>query len=135
MDIEPPSSIWLTSHNTQPGDPSSGGFLFVYLCLFPHEVTFRPDAYLKDVLTRGFHFSKILLVKGWGTIFMRPNKRAALTKREQQIAQLIVQGLGNRQIAKKIGNTVGTVKFQVHCILTKQGVSRREHLTINKPTH
>jgi DNA-binding NarL/FixJ family response regulator len=59
---------------------------------------------------------------------MRSNKRVALTKREQQIAELIVRGLGNRQIANKIGNTVGTVKFQVHCILTKQGVSRRKHL-------
>ena len=61
---------------------------------------------------------------------MTSDKRLALTKREQQVAQLIAKGLGNREIAKKLGNTLGTVKFQVHCILLKQGVSRREHLAI-----
>jgi DNA-binding NarL/FixJ family response regulator len=56
---------------------------------------------------------------------MTSGKRLALTKREQQVAQLIAKGLGNREIAKKLGNTVGTVKFQVHCILVKHRVTRR----------
>jgi len=64
---------------------------------------------------------------------MTPNKRLTLTEREQQIARLIIGGLRNREIAEKLGTTVGTVKFQVHLILIKQGVSRREHLFPAQP--
>jgi two-component system nitrate/nitrite response regulator NarP len=64
---------------------------------------------------------------------MTPNKRLALTEREQQIARLIIRGLRNREIAETLGTTVGTVKFQVHLILIKQGVSRREHLFHAQP--
>jgi DNA-binding NarL/FixJ family response regulator len=59
---------------------------------------------------------------------MASNKRLSLTKREKQIACLVADGLGNREIAQRLGNTVGTVKFQVHCVLLKLGASRRQQL-------
>jgi DNA-binding NarL/FixJ family response regulator len=59
---------------------------------------------------------------------MAPNKRLLLTRRERQIAGLVARGLRNSEIAQRLGNTVGTVKFQVHCVLLKLGASRRQDL-------
>ena len=59
---------------------------------------------------------------------MAPNKRLLLTRREKQIADMAAQGLSNREIARRLGNSLGTVKFQVHCVLLKLGASRRQDL-------
>jgi DNA-binding NarL/FixJ family response regulator len=48
-----------------------------------------------------------------------------LTKREQQIVDLIAQGLINREIATRLGIELCTVKNHVHNILHKLGVTGR----------
>jgi len=50
---------------------------------------------------------------------------AHLTTREHQVANLIEQGLSNKQIATRLFIELPTVKHHVHHILAKLGVSRR----------
>jgi DNA-binding NarL/FixJ family response regulator len=49
----------------------------------------------------------------------------ALTRREQQIAQLIKQGLSNKEIAVELRIGPATVKRYVHSLLEKFQVQRR----------
>src|SRR5262245_27491799 len=49
----------------------------------------------------------------------------ALTARERQVASLIAQVLSNKQIARQLAITVGTVKHYVHQILDKTGLPGR----------
>ncbi len=49
----------------------------------------------------------------------------ALTPREREVAALIADGLSNKQVAKRLGITVGTVKHYVHQILEKTGLPGR----------
>jgi two-component system nitrate/nitrite response regulator NarL len=48
-----------------------------------------------------------------------------LTRREQDVVQLIAQGLTNKQIAHHLSIEVATVKSHVHRILAKLGLERR----------
>jgi two-component system, NarL family, nitrate/nitrite response regulator NarL len=50
---------------------------------------------------------------------------AALTHREQEILNLIEEGLSNKEIAARLGIAIATVKNHVHRILAKLGVCRR----------
>ena len=52
----------------------------------------------------------------------------ALTPREREIASLIVEGLSNKQIARRLSIEPATVKNHVHNILRKLGVSRRDQI-------
>jgi DNA-binding NarL/FixJ family response regulator len=49
----------------------------------------------------------------------------ALTPRERDVAALVAEGLSNKQIARKLDITVGTVKHYVHQILAKTGLQGR----------
>jgi DNA-binding NarL/FixJ family response regulator len=51
--------------------------------------------------------------------------RYPLTRRERQIAQLMRDGLSNKQIARRLGIQSATVKNHVHSILAKLHLSRR----------
>ena len=55
--------------------------------------------------------------------------RTALTDREREIAGLAAQGLGNQEIARRLGLAQGTVRFQVHNILRKLGLKNRADLS------
>jgi DNA-binding NarL/FixJ family response regulator len=48
-----------------------------------------------------------------------------LTPRERDVAALIAEGLSNKQIARRLAITVGTVKHYVHQILEKTGLPGR----------
>jgi DNA-binding NarL/FixJ family response regulator len=48
-----------------------------------------------------------------------------LTPREQEVACLIAEGLSNKEIALRLGISVGTVKHYVHQILEKTGLPGR----------
>ena len=48
-----------------------------------------------------------------------------LTPREREVAALIADGLSNKQIAKRMAISVGTVKHYVHQILEKTGLQGR----------
>jgi DNA-binding NarL/FixJ family response regulator len=51
-----------------------------------------------------------------------------LTSREAEVMALIVQGLMNKQIARRLGISLSTVKNHVHRILQKQAVFSRVDL-------
>lgn len=50
---------------------------------------------------------------------------AKLGRREREIVTLIAEGLANKQIADRLGLTVGTVKDYVHRILVKTRLPNR----------
>jgi two-component system nitrate/nitrite response regulator NarL len=52
-----------------------------------------------------------------------------LTRREQQVLELITNGLSNKQIARTLGIELSTVKNHVHRVLEKLNVQRRAQLT------
>jgi two-component system, NarL family, nitrate/nitrite response regulator NarL len=54
-----------------------------------------------------------------------PVSQARLTLREREIVSLIERGLSNKEIARRLGIQVATVKNHVHNILDKLGVARR----------
>lgn len=51
--------------------------------------------------------------------------RAELTAREVEVLRLVAKGLRNKEIARVIGRTTGTVKVHVKNILEKLGVAQR----------
>ncbi|HYB49440.1 MAG TPA: tetratricopeptide repeat protein [Streptosporangiaceae bacterium] len=59
----------------------------------------------------------------------RSGSRGTLTRREQEVAALVTQGLTNRDIAGRLCLSVRTVDTHVDHILTKLGFSTRTQLT------
>jgi two-component system, NarL family, nitrate/nitrite response regulator NarL len=51
-----------------------------------------------------------------------------LSPREQAVAQLVVRGLSNKEIARNLGIREGTVKIHVHRIFQKVGAKSRYSL-------
>ena len=49
---------------------------------------------------------------------------AGLTRREREVVLLVGVGMSNKEIALRLGLSVGTVKLYVHHILGKTGVRR-----------
>jgi len=61
----------------------------------------------------------------------RPFKKkgfTALSNRRRQVATLVLRGLSNREIAEKLGLTVGTVKVHLHAMYEKLDVHSRSEL-------
>lgn len=56
--------------------------------------------------------------------------RAQLTRRERTVAQLVAQGLRNKNIAAELGVTEGTVKLTMHHIFAKLRISNRVELAM-----
>ena len=54
-----------------------------------------------------------------------------LTQRESEVARLVLQGLGNKTIARELGVQVGTVKIHLHHIYRKLGVPNRRVFLFN----
>jgi DNA-binding NarL/FixJ family response regulator len=67
------------------------------------------------------------IAKPAGASIERPNglSSPALTEREAQIIQLIVQGLSNKEIARRLNIGLATTKSHVHNLLTKLKLERR----------
>jgi DNA-binding NarL/FixJ family response regulator len=57
-----------------------------------------------------------------------PDQSAHLTPREQQVVALIVDGLSNRQIARRLSIEIATVKNHVHNILGKLAARSRKEV-------
>ena len=53
-----------------------------------------------------------------------------LTAREKQIAELVAQGLGNKEISRTVNISEGTVKIHLHNIYGKLGISNRTSLAM-----
>jgi DNA-binding NarL/FixJ family response regulator len=58
-------------------------------------------------------------------------KRSNLTLREQQVAELVEQGLKNKEIARSLGICAGTVKIHLKHIFEKTGVRGRYGLALS----
>jgi DNA-binding CsgD family transcriptional regulator len=52
-------------------------------------------------------------------------KMQGLTQREQQVVAVLLEGRSNREIARRLGITEGTVKIHLHNVFQKTGVIRR----------
>jgi len=55
----------------------------------------------------------------------KPKQTTCLTKRENEVAALVNEGLSNKEIAKLLGISPATVKNHVHMILEKFDIRRR----------
>jgi DNA-binding NarL/FixJ family response regulator len=55
----------------------------------------------------------------------RPLQLGRLTNRERAVTDLIVRGLGNREIAARLSIALHTVKSHVHKVLSKLAVNSR----------
>ena len=55
----------------------------------------------------------------------------ALTPRERAVAELVVQGMRNREVASALGIAEGTVKLHLYKVYEKLGVSSRTELVIH----
>ena len=51
-----------------------------------------------------------------------------LTPREREVLELVAEGMSNRAIAERLGNSEHTVKFQVSSLLGKLGAATRAEL-------
>jgi DNA-binding NarL/FixJ family response regulator len=51
-----------------------------------------------------------------------------MTQREREVLELLVRGLGNREIAERAVVQVGTVKTHVEAILRKLGTTSRSEV-------
>ncbi len=58
-----------------------------------------------------------------------------LTNRRRQVAALVCQGLSNREIAEKLGLTVGTVKVHLHAMYEKLDIHNRTELATALTDH
>jgi two-component system nitrate/nitrite response regulator NarP len=59
-----------------------------------------------------------------------PAERPSLAPRERELIKHVRQGLRNREIAKELGVTEGTVKVYLHNVFDKLGVKNRTELAI-----
>jgi DNA-binding NarL/FixJ family response regulator len=63
------------------------------------------------------------------------NSTEELTEREQQVLSMMADGLGNKEIAARLGISTHTVKFHISSILGKLGAgSRTEAVSIGMRT-
>jgi len=80
---------------------------------------------IKDVYRGKFvlspHATKILLTE----LREKTDDNIKLTKREKEILALIVEGLSNKEISKRLFLSNSTIQFHVSNILSKLGVSKR----------
>lgn len=61
--------------------------------------------------------------------------RSELTSREQQVLELVEQGLRNKEIARELGIRPGTVKIHLKHIFEKTGVRGRYGLVLTGMQH
>jgi DNA-binding NarL/FixJ family response regulator len=65
----------------------------------------------------------------------KENFKEELTEREQQVLSMMADGLGNKEIAARLGISTHTVKFHISSILGKLGAgSRTEAVSIGMRT-
>jgi DNA-binding NarL/FixJ family response regulator len=60
---------------------------------------------------------------------------STLSPREREVALLVCRGLRNRDIARELGLSLGTVKLHVHSIFLKLGTRRRNMLILLASGH
>jgi DNA-binding NarL/FixJ family response regulator len=61
----------------------------------------------------------------------RVSRLVSLTRREREVADLVVRALSNRQIADRLVLSERTVESHVRSILAKLGLANRTELTVH----
>ncbi len=61
---------------------------------------------------------------------VRNGARVPLTTRERQIVLVLSEGLSNKEIARRLRLTEGTVKVHLHNIYQKLGIANRTALAV-----
>lgn len=61
---------------------------------------------------------------------LRARAHDLLTTRERQIVLVVAEGLTNKEIARRLRLTEGTVKVHLHNIYQKLGISNRTALAV-----
>jgi two-component system, NarL family, nitrate/nitrite response regulator NarL len=56
--------------------------------------------------------------------------RPVLTPRERQIAELVSEGLSNKEIGRRLGLSAGTIRVHLHRIYQKLAINNRTALAI-----
>jgi DNA-binding NarL/FixJ family response regulator len=68
------------------------------------------------------------------TEMLRGHRRSnGLTPREREVARLVARGLSNKQVARELGLSSGTVKLHLHRTFQKLGVKGRSSLWGQEP--
>lgn len=90
---------------------------------------------LVDAIRKGLRGEVLCSARMTGLLFQRlaalseatqvPSKMRPLTRREYQIAELVNEGMSNKEIARSLRIASATVKNHVHNILEKLQVNRR----------
>ncbi len=84
---------------------------------------------IHDVLAGKVWFDPGLLQEAVGSIGVRPESNAERFKeRERQVLSLVFEGLGNKEIAERIGVTESSVKATLQQLFSKTGVRTRSQL-------
>ena len=73
------------------------------------------------------HGGRRLMASGVAERMSECFPRSALTDRETEVLELVAKGLGNKEIAQRLGTASGTVKMHVQNVLEKLGASDRTH--------
>jgi DNA-binding CsgD family transcriptional regulator len=63
-------------------------------------------------------------------VLMGDERSKVLSNREREIALLVTRGLSNKELARELGISPGTIKSHVHSILQKLGASNRYSLMV-----
>ena len=84
--------------------------------------------YLNELTKRKiFNYNDLVLMLGDNNL---AKNTYGLTERELEVLALIVEGLNNAEIAKRLVITISTAKAHVHSILQKLYVTNRTQATI-----
>ena len=62
--------------------------------------------------------------------------RLVLTRRERQIAELVSEGLPNKEIGRRLGLSAGTIRVHLHRVYQKLAINNRTALaalTLGRP--
>jgi DNA-binding NarL/FixJ family response regulator len=88
---------------------------------------------VRDVAAGGYWLSSTLmqaaLAQENGREVERERLREALTAREWEVMRLVAEGLPNKEVARRLMLSEGTVKIYLHHIFDKLGVPNRTALT------
>jgi DNA-binding CsgD family transcriptional regulator len=84
------------------------------------------DAKLEPVVTEALAVADGALARRYGVVLATAGSSLDLSKREQEVLGLLVEGLTNRQIARRLFIAETTAKLHVRRILAKSGTRSRD---------
>jgi DNA-binding NarL/FixJ family response regulator len=80
-------------------------------------------------------FHRIAVTESLGIGGNAPSLALALTRREQEAAELIATGLSDKEIARRLNISLATAKAHVHNLLGKLNVQRRGQVVVRLHEH